>query len=179
MKQMRRLSILLAILANLQCAAAAAEPAPAIAERTYRPLMNYQGRWNVVETGANKIDRLENRCARTGLFFACEQVVNGKSLALVVFLPIAQPADAAAGVPQFYRTQALLADANPGGEWGRLGIQGDHWTYTWENKSGGNTTYWKNINTFHGADRITFEVSNSADGKTWKLRKSGEERRVK
>jgi hypothetical protein len=179
MNQARWLLTLAAILTGVQSVAATVQPAPGIAERAYRPLLNYQGKWNMVETGARKIDRLENRCARTGLFFACEQVVNGKPLALIVFLPIAQPADAATGVPQYYRNQALLADASPGGEWGKLAIQGDQWTYTWENKAGGNTTYWKNINTFYGADRITFEVSNSTDGKTWKLRKSGEERRAK
>jgi hypothetical protein len=42
---------------------------------------------------------LVNHCAKTGVFFACEQVVDGKTADLVVFLP-----RGATGGTQHYRT---------------------------------------------------------------------------
>jgi hypothetical protein len=55
----------------------------------YAPLKLYDGSWEVkVSLPEPKTDHLENHCARTGLFYACEQVANGKTGALVVFLPV-------------------------------------------------------------------------------------------
>jgi hypothetical protein len=56
-------------------------------DSVYTPLWNYNGTWKVALQGKSP-DVLINHCTRTGLFFACEQNVNGNPGALVVFIPI-------------------------------------------------------------------------------------------
>jgi hypothetical protein len=146
------------------------------ADDPYAPLRLYDGKWNILpgEDGKGGMP-LENHCAKTGLFFACEQMVSGKSAALVVFLPFAKMASGG----EEYRTQALLPDASPAGDWSKLTIEGDKWVYFWESTEAGKKTYWKNVNTFSGTDKIHFEIQNSDAGTTWKKQKSGDEQRVK
>jgi hypothetical protein len=147
-----------------------------VADEPYGPLRLYDGKWDIKTSDAEKNQmQVENHCARTGLFFACEQVVKGKSEALVVFLPVARTATGG----EEYRTQALGADASPAGEWGKLTIDGDRWVYSWESKDGEKNIHWRNINMFTGTDKIHFEVQRSDDGSTWKMQKSGDEQRVK
>jgi hypothetical protein len=142
----------------------------------YASLRLYEGKWDVVPSGSTKEPtHLENRCAKTGLFFACEQVVNGKTAALVVFLPLRK----AAGGGQEYRTEALSADADAPGDWSTLTIDDGHWVYAWKRVSEGKTTYWRTINVFTGPDAIHFEVQRSDDGQAWTTRDSGDERRIK
>jgi hypothetical protein len=144
-------------------------------EAAYTPLKLYDGKWEM-SPGADEKEpaQFENHCARTGLFFVCEQVVPGKPGALVVFLPVAKTA---AGYE--YRTKALVAESDPAGEWGKLTIEGQRWVYSWENTSDGKKILWRNINTFSGSDLIRFEISRSEDGQTWKTVRSGDEHRVK
>jgi hypothetical protein len=144
-------------------------------EAAYTPLKLYDGKWEMSPAADDKEpSRFENHCARTGLFFVCEQVVPGKPGALVVFLPVAKTA---AGYE--YRNTALVAGSAPGGDWGKLTIEGARWVYSWENTNDGKKILWRNINTFSGSDQIHFEISRSEDGETWKPVKSGDERRVK
>lgn len=138
----------------------------------YASLNLYDGDWEVkVSAPEPKTDHLENHCAQTGLFFACEQKVNGKTGALVVFLPMGK----AAGGAQEYRTQALMPDASPAGEWGHLVIDGDTWVYTWESGDAKNPVHWRNTNRFSGKEKIHFEVQKSEDGTTWKTQMMGDE----
>jgi hypothetical protein len=147
-----------------------------VGEDPYAPLRLYDGKWDIRTSGAEKNEiQVENHCTKTGLFFACEQVVKGKSEALVVFLPVARIATGG----EEYRTQALGADASPAGEWGKLTIEGDRWVYSWESKDGGKKIYWRNVNSFTGADKIHFEVQRSDNGTAWNTQKSGDEQRVK
>lgn len=142
----------------------------------YAPLKLYDGNWEVKMGGAEpKTDHLENHCALTGLFFSCEQKVNGKSGALVVFLPVGKTARGALE----YRTQALMPDASKAGEWGHLVIDGDTWIYTWENGDANKPVHWRNTNHFTGKDKIHFEVQNSEDGTNWKTQMAGDEERKK
>jgi hypothetical protein len=142
----------------------------------YAALKLYDGSWEVkISAPEKKIDHLENRCALTGLFFSCEQKVNGKSSALVVFLPMGKAANGA----QEYRTQALLADASKAGEWGRLTVDGEIWVYSWEGGEEKKPLHWRNTNHFTGKDKIHFEVQNSEDGTTWKTQMAGDEERRK
>ena len=142
----------------------------------YSALKLYDGRWEVKISGPDKkTDQLENHCVQTGLFFSCEQIVNGKSTALVVFLPVGKTAS---GV-QEYRNQALLADGSKAGEWGRLVIDGDTWIYSWEGGDEKKPLHFRNVNHFTGTDKIHFEVQNSEDGTTWKTQMSGDEERRK
>src|ERR1700690_4278040 len=75
----------------------------------YEPLKLYDGKWEVsVAKPEKRIDQLENHCARTGTFFVCGQIVNGKTGALVVFLPTGKTSTGA----QEYRMQVLRVDAS-------------------------------------------------------------------
>ena len=105
------------------CALGPLGAAAAPGDDPYASLKLYDGAW-VIGSSDGKTTHVENHCARTGLFFACEQVVNGKPAALVVFLPQGKTAEG-----QTYRTQALKADATAPGPWYHLAIDGEHWVY--------------------------------------------------
>jgi len=148
----------------------------AVADDPYAPLKLYDGKWDVMMTSAGKdVTRLEDHCVKTGLFFECEQVVDGKPRALVVFLPFAKTSTGG----EEYRTQVLRPDATTPGNWEKLTIEGDRWVYSWETTESGKKLHWHNINTFSGPDKIHFEIQSSEDEKTWKTQNSGDEQRVK
>jgi hypothetical protein len=143
----------------------------------YAPLQLYDGKWDLASTPAgHQITHLENHCVKTGLFFVCEQIVNGKSEALVVFLPLAI---SSAGTAQEYRMEVLNADASPASEWSKLTIDGDRWVYSWESMEDGKKISWRNINTFTGADQIHYEIQRLEALNTWKTVKDGQENRHK
>ena len=155
------------------CALGFAGAAAAQVDDAYAPLKLYDGAW-IVTSSDGKTTHLENHCARTGLFFACEQVVNGKAAALVVFLPQGKTAEG-----QTYRTQALTTDAGPPHPWYYLTIDGERWVYA--ASAGGEKNHplhERTLNQFTGPDRIHFDVQTSKDGKTWVTTLSGEERRA-
>jgi len=175
MKRAWTVILALAILAFFWMAGSELEASTPIDEAAYTPLKLYDGKWEVSPSGDEKEpSRFENHCTRTGLFFACEQVVPGKPGALVVFLPVAKTADG-----YEYRTKALVVDTPPAGDWGKLTIEGQRWVYSWESTYEGKKSLWRNTNTFTGSDQIHFEISRSEDGQTWKTVKSGDEHRVK
>src|ERR1035441_8341899 len=54
----------------------------------YAPLRLYDGKWDLLPASGDKPGatvHIENRCAKVGEFFACNQIVNGKNMALVIF----------------------------------------------------------------------------------------------
>jgi len=143
-----------------------------IADDPYAPLKLYEGKWDATTTGGDKaITHLENRCNATGLFFVCEQKVNGKTEALVVFLPISSTGPN----NEKYKTTFLNADATPSCGWNNLTIDSDRWVYSWEDGEGRTKVYWRNINTFSDASHIHYEIQRSDDGVIWKSVKAGDE----
>lgn len=141
----------------------------------YAPLRLYEGKWDSTTTiGEKEVVRIENHCTKTGFFFVCEQVVNGKTEALTVFLPIAKTVSGG----EEYKINGLLADASPPGAWNKLTIDADRWVYSWEDTDSGKKVSWRNVNQFSGTDRIHFEIQRSDDGATWKTVKGGDEVRV-
>jgi hypothetical protein len=153
----------------------AADGSQPIGSESYAPLQLYNGSWDSKPSGANPgpLVHLVNHCAKTGVFFSCEQVVDGKTADLVVFLP-----KGAAGGAQHYRTQGLSVGADKPGDWGELAITGDRWVYSGHGMDKGTTTYWRTINTFSGPDHIHFEIQSSKDGQTWQTTQQGDEQRV-
>lgn len=141
----------------------------------YAPLRLYDGRWDVLPVGDSAVDHIENHCAKVGEFFACNQVVNGKSEALVVFLP-SHPLENGGYA---YRNQALRTEGDGPGTWGDLEITGDRWIYSSEETSKEKKIHWRTINVFSGSDKIHFEVQRSEDGVNWATKMSGDENRAK
>jgi len=160
-----RFTILL--LASLAIRATAADDA-------YTPLRLYDGGWESTTSGSEsaKVTHLVNHCERTGLFFVCEQIIDGVSKDLVVFLPTDS-----SGVTHHYRTNALSVDASTPGNWGKLEIAGERWVYTSDSKDGA-SAQWRTVNVFSGPDHIHFEIQRSTDGHTWETTRAGDERRV-
>ena len=134
----------------------------------------YNGAWTVnsphTMAGPGKPDHLVNHCALTGSFYACEQVVNGKTMALILFVAADQPG-------HFY-TQPILPDGHAVGR-GDLTIaheaKGDHWTFTSKDAEANRTTWYRTENYFPGPGKIHFEQFESIDGTNWVEKNSGDE----
>ncbi len=102
----------------------------------------YQGTWQVTRSDSSphaQPERLTNRCVTLGIYFACEQRVNGKPTALLVFLPTDQPGH--------YHTQSILPEGRATGL-DDLQIAGNRWTFTSRRHQGGDVTYFRNTNVF-------------------------------
>lgn len=136
----------------------------------YTPLRLYNGPWTVTmrdaASGKTRTDTLLNACSLLGQYYTCQQTVNGKVTALVVFIPAATPGQ--------YFTQNVLPDGSATGR-GDLAITGGHWVYSGHSEENGKTTWYRTINDFTGNDRIHFESARSTDGKTWSVTLSGDE----
>lgn len=139
----------------------------------YAPLRLYQGSWEMTSKGPTdgaKATRIDNDCARIGRFYGCQQTVDGKAVALVLFLPAEKPGH--------YITQSLRMDGSANGK-GELDIEGNRWVYLGQGQVKGKDTIYRTTNVFTGKDRIHFEVGQSVDdGKTWTPGMSGDEVRV-
>ncbi|MEO7027364.1 MAG: hypothetical protein ABI056_07410 [Caulobacteraceae bacterium] len=155
-------ALVVAVVLGSSAAYAAADP--------YAPLQLYAGKWAMTDASGKTIS-IDNHCARTGLFYVCEQVVGGKSEDLIVFLPTGSTA---AGLT--YRTQALTADGARTHPWQTLTIDGDHWIYVGDPERPGGP-HSRTLNRFSGANHIHFDVQTSADGKIWTTTLGGEEQR--
>ena len=151
-------------------AAALLLPAGSVASRSpdpvYDPLWLYNGTWTATSNPGDKHDTIANECARVGTYFACQQTVNGKLAALVVFLPLDKQGH--------YATQGIDAAGAALGR-GKLEIAGDHWTYDGGDRSGDSTVYYRTSNSFTGRDRIHFQVATSKDGRNWTVTREGDE----
>ncbi len=148
-----------------------------VAADPYAPLRLYEGRWDAVTSGGDKpadTVHIENHCAKAGEFFTCNQVINGKSAALVVFLPL----HALENGGYAYHNQALRAEGDGPGTWGNLEIVGDRWVYSSDETDKGKKIYWRTVNVFSGPDKIHFEIQRSEDGAKWDTTMSGNEARV-
>ena len=156
---------------------AAPAPKTASANDPYAPLRLYDGKWDLVPASNDKATatvHIENHCAKVGEFFACNQIVNGKNMALVVFLPTHPIENGYA-----YHNQALGVEGGGSGSWGNLEIAGDRWVYSNDETDSGKKIYDRTINVFSGSDKIHFEVQRSDDGSKWDTTLSGDEARVK
>lgn len=112
---------------------------------------------------------LRNDCWKSAAYFACDQIVDGSSKALVVFTY-----DPAHNV---YHTYAVPNDGTPASS-GELLISGDTWTFPWQETDNGKTTYGRVINIFHGTDMIEYRQEFSNDGTHWTVTATGTEHRI-
>lgn len=136
--------------------------APALAAPDpYDALKAMDGRW-LATTAGGRVRTVDNHCARTGLFFVCEQAVGGKPAALVVFLPTRHEE----GKPVFH-TQTLTAAGDRAGPWRELVIDGDKWTYGELDRRRGVKRQERTVVTYAGPDSMHVEIQATADGEAW------------
>lgn len=162
--------ILLLLVALL--AAAPAGPAP----DPFAPLALYHGTWTVRAEhpwsgrAPGAADRLVSRCQRFTRYFACEQTVNGRTQALLVYT-----ADSAAGR---LHARVIAPDGRAGGR-GDLTIDGSRWTYL-DRPPAGLRGKWSRVeNLIIDRDHIRFEEYESPDeGRTWTRTNAGTEERT-
>lgn len=141
-------------------------------------VMAYAGTWKTeirhLETPFSKASRessiLKNDCWRSGGFLACDQIVDGDSKALLVFMY-----DAKGDIYASYPITAGSSDVRPG----TLIIKGDAWTFPWDYTQDGKTTHFRVVNTWNSPDSIEFRQEYSADGQHWTLMADGHETRVR
>jgi hypothetical protein len=153
--------------------AAAADPA---ATPSLQALLLYRGEWRVTAdhpwSGApsGSVDRLRSACTLFHAYLACEQSVNGKPLALIVFTPGARPGE-------FY-TRTIAPSGLAGGR-GTMTIEGRSWTFL-DKPAAGLTGSWSRVeNVIVSRKEIKFaEYESEDEGKTWKRTNAGIERRV-
>jgi len=156
---------LVAVFASLTSLPLAAQAFP---DSVYAPLWNYNGTWKVSIQGKPP-DTLINHCTRTGLFFACEQNVNGTPAALVVFIPTDPEGH--------YRTNPITKEGTAIGP-GDLEIKGNHWTYLGTSDADSKTTWYRTTNDFTDDSHIHFEQSQSTDKIHWEVQRTGDEVRT-
>lgn len=113
---------------------------------------------------------LTNDCWRSGGFFACNQIVDGDSKALLVFMY-----DAKAERYTSYPIPAGGGEVRPG----TLLIQGATWTFPWDYTEGGKTTHFRVVNVWSSPDSIEFRQEYSLDGQHWSQMAEGHDARVK
>ncbi len=162
-----------AMAASMLCVSLGVAPAGGI-----EPLAAYAGTWRIHIThyktryskARTETSLLKNDCWRSAGFYACDQIVDGVSRALIVYTY-----DAKAAV---YHSQVLL----PGGglpSSGTLMIAGNTWTFPWQDKDGKRTVYLRVVNIFVNRNTIKYRQEFSFDKIKWVLAASGGERRLR
>ena len=152
---------MLLFLSFAACAFAADDP--------YASLRLYDGTWESRGADPQKVDRLTDRCADVGNYFVCQQTVNGKTAALLVFVP--------AGDAGHFYVQNILPYGHASGR-GELRIDGDRWTFSSSREESGKKTFYRTVNVFTGTDRIHSDSAVSTDGEHWTVTRTGELIRV-
>lgn len=173
MRPLRPFVLLLATLLATSSARAAEAYTPTGLDK----LALYHGTWKVVidhlDTPQSKASHeestLRNDCWRSAGFYACNQIVNGESKAMLVFTY-----DAKADV---YTSHVVPAEGSGGGG-GTLLIQDNVWTFPWQSTENGKTTFFRVVNTMHGTDAIEFRQEYSTDNEHWTVTARGEEKRI-
>jgi hypothetical protein len=166
----------LLLLILLSHAAIPSQGATGVVADRFTPLTVYGGSWAVKAEHpwsggtAGTVDHLLSHCERFDSYFACEQSVNGKAQALLVYT--------AASVPGKLGCRTITPDGLAGGR-GDVTLEGNHWTYLDKpplNLKGN----WSRVENFIlDRNHIRFEEYESADeGKTWTKTNSGAEERI-
>jgi hypothetical protein len=159
------------LMATLLGGSAAAHTAP----DPYAALQVYDGVWRVRSGPDGAPQRTENHCARSGMFFRCEQMVGGSTVALVFFMPLGAPRDG----KQSYRTQVMGAPSDAPGGWNLLTINGRSWVFEPEDAAADAPERDRTACVFLDDDHIHFEVQHSTAGGAWITKARGDEERVR
>lgn len=139
----------------------------------------YAGSWRTVvhhldtpySKAGGETHLLRNDCWRSGGFYGCDQLVDGDSKALVVFLYDPKT--------DRYSSYAIPAGGAPDVKPGALVIVGDTWIFPWESREQGKVIHFRVVNVWQSPDRIDFRQEYSADGVHWTIMAQGSDRRIK
>ncbi|MBV8632334.1 MAG: hypothetical protein JOZ83_15505 [Silvibacterium sp.] len=134
----------------------------------------YAGTWKTetehFDTAYSKAGKesstLHNDCWKSGEFYACHQIVNGESKALIVFTYDPKT--------RTYTTYPVTLEGRPAGH-GKLVIEGNVWTYPWDDTENGKATHFRVVNTFTAPNRIEFRQEYSTDNQNWTVMAKGVE----
>jgi hypothetical protein len=148
-------------------------PPPQPPPDPFAPLTIYNGTWTVHAehpwSGAapGTPDHLVSHCERFTLYFACEQTINGKPEAMLVYTATSSPGK--------LNTRFIAPDGQAGGR-GDLTLDANHWTYL-DKPTPPLKGNWSRVENFIlDHDHIRFEEYESADeGKTWTKTNAGTE----
>jgi len=142
----------------------------------FQKLEIYGGDWSVRAdhpwsgASAGSSDDLRSRCQRFSAYFACEQSVNGKPLALIVYT--------AGDAPNRFHTRTIATDGRAGGR-GDLVLEGNRWTYLDKPPLGLKGAWSRTENIVRDGNHIRFvEYQSSNEGKTWVQTNAGVEVRM-
>lgn len=140
-------------------------------------IAEYAGTWKT-ETGHfdtlfSKAGRdsatIKNDCWRSGDYYACDQYLNGKSKALLIYTY-----DAKDDTYTVYPITAGEDDVQTG----KLIIHGNVWTFPWETKEKGKIVYFRVTNIFTALDTIEYREEYSLDKAHWYPMAQGYERKL-
>jgi hypothetical protein len=112
---------------------------------------------------------LVNQCWKAGVFFVCNQSVNGASRVLLTF---------SYKGGDTYFVNYVPADSGRAVS-GTVIISGGVWTYPGQQNKLGQTTYFRNVQIFSDNDNIDFREEFSTDNEHWTLMSKGHETRVR
>ncbi|MDE2197098.1 MAG: hypothetical protein KGJ56_07910 [Gammaproteobacteria bacterium] len=112
---------------------------------------------------------LRNDCWRSAGYYACDQLVNGDSKALIVFTYDAKD--------DTYATYPIIAGSG-NVQSGKLIIKGNVWTFPWKVTEKGKTSYFRVLNIFMTPDTIEFRQEYSQDQVHWFQMAQGFEQKI-
>lgn len=149
----------------------AQNPAPA---NWALPLSRNAGTWVVHPEHGGHLQIQTDTCQTSGTrFYLCEHVVDGETIALLIFVPGDEPG-------HFY-VQSVLPSGTALGR-GDLAITGDTWVFTSKTqRENGSINYQRVTRVFsgHDSDTVHFQMERSDDGLHWVTTSTGVERRKK
>jgi hypothetical protein len=112
---------------------------------------------------------VRNDCWRSSSYYVCDQFVNGKSAAFIVYTYNASQ--------RLYHLQVISKDGNPPVS-GVLTIEGNTWTFPWQYEDKGKVVFIRIVNVFPNRDTIDFHEGFSFDKVHWTATADGVERRA-
>jgi hypothetical protein len=138
------------------------------------PLRMYEGTWVVKTEHSDHPQTITDTCQTSGLrFYECEHVIDGETIALLIFVP--------GDEPNHYYTQTVLPSGTALGR-GDLLVQGDTWVFNTKTvREDGAVDYERTTRVYSGHDKDTihYQLERSDDGLHWETTNTGVEKRQK
>lgn len=164
------------ILLGAVAAIGAAPPKP-VGQNSIATVSLYSGAWRThIVHYKTKYSRarvetsmLKNDCWRSEGYFACDQIVDGISRALLVFTYDDKS--------DIFHSHVIPVEG--AASTGTLVVKANVWTFPWEDKDGSRAVHLRVVNTFLSDDEIQYRQEYSFDRLHWVVTATGDEQRVK